>query len=62
MLKQQQEGLFSKKMIVFCAVSLLNIVLKIFKRFLHENLTNYVAHFFQNLFPLIASPKVQIMY
>ena len=43
-------------------VSLLNIFSKIYERSLHENLTNYVTHFFQNLLPLIASPIVQIMY
>ena len=43
-------------------VSLLSIFSKIYEQFLHENLTNYVTHFFQNFFPLIASPIVQIMY
>ena len=43
-------------------VSLLNIFSKIYERFLHENLTNYVETFLSKLFPLIASPIVQIMY
>ena len=43
-------------------VSLLNIFSKIYERFLHENLTNYVETFLSKVFPLIASPIVQIFY
>ena len=35
-----------------------NIFLKIYERFLHENITNYINTFLSNFFPLIASPIV----
>ena len=48
----------------YLPVSLLNTFSKTYERFLHENLTSYIDYtdFFQNFFPLIASPIVQIMY